>query len=178
MRHCIIPHLDRLVVARRQQVRLVAQRVVVDMVHALEVVRLEREVRRPAAQTPYLDRAVQTRRREGVCVLWVDRQAHDIVAVAFEDLYALPSLFPIPQLYGHVIGCGEDEGLGRVDDDGADVVGVRLEGGDLLRGVVVVHAELEVIAATHDPVLARDEAAGADGDIGELEGLDDCLQAL
>ena len=55
---------------------------------------------------------------------------------------------------------------------------MRLETGDLLAGVVVVDAELEVIAATHDPILAGDEAAGADGDVGELEGLDDALRLV
>ena len=57
----------------------------------------------------------------------------------------------------------------------ADIVGVCFEGGDFLAGVVVVDAELEVIAAADDPVLAGDEAAGADGDVGELEGFDDGL---
>ena len=62
-----------------------------------------------------------------------------------------------------------------VDYDGTDVVGVGLEGGDLLGGIVVIDAELEVITTADDPVLAGNEAAGSDGDIGELESLDDGL---
>ncbi len=63
-----------------------------------------------------------------------------------------------------------------MDSNGSDIIGMRLEAGDLLAGVVVVDAELEVIAATDDPILAGDEAAGAHGDVGELEGLDDALR--
>jgi hypothetical protein len=60
-------------------------------------------------------------------------------------------------------------------DDRAYVVGVRLEGGDFLGGVVVVDAELEVVTAADDPVLAGYEASRADGNIGQFEGFDDCL---
>lgn len=62
-----------------------------------------------------------------------------------------------------------------MDYNGTDVIGVGLEGGNLLGGVVVVDTELEVITTADDPVLTGDEAAGSDGDIGELEGLDDGL---
>ena len=62
-----------------------------------------------------------------------------------------------------------------MDGNGANVIGMRLESGDLLAGVVVVDAQLKVIAATHDPILPGNEAAGSDGNIGELEGLDDLL---
>jgi hypothetical protein len=40
---------------------------------------------------------------------------------------------------------GQNEGLRRVHSDGANVVGVRLKRCDLLRGVVVIDAQLEVI---------------------------------
>jgi hypothetical protein len=71
---------------------------------------------------------------------------------------------------------------------------MRLERCDLLRGVVVVDAQLEVIGtwtamsaslpedsgvwalACYYPILPRDEATGAYGYIGELEGLDDGLR--
>ena len=59
-----------------------------------------------------------------------------------------------------------------MDDYGANVVRVRLERGDLLRGIVVVDTNGEVIRATNDPVLPCDEATGANGDICKLKGLD------
>ena len=59
--------------------------------------------------------------------------------------------------------------------DRTDVVRVRLKGCDLLACVVVVDAQLEVIAAAYNPVLARNEAACSDRNIGELEGLNDRL---
>jgi len=62
-----------------------------------------------------------------------------------------------------------------VDDYGTNVVRVRLEGGDLLRGIVVVDTNGEVIGTADNPVLSCDEAAGANGDICKLKGLDDGL---
>ena len=171
----VIPDLDGAVVGRCEDVRLVRVWVVVDVVHALGLVRLEGEVGRWGAQAPNLDGSVQTCRCEGVCVFGVDRQSHNVVAVALEHLDALPALLPIPELNCHVIRCGEDEGLRGVNGDGSDVVGMRLEGGDLLGGVVVVDTHLEVIGATDNPVLPRDEATGADGNVGKLECLDDLL---
>lgn len=95
--------------------------------------------------------------------------------MSFKHLHALPLPVPIPEFDRHVVAGGEDEGLDGVDGDGADVVRVGLEGGDFLGGVVVVDAELEVVAAADEPVFARDEAARADGDVGQFEGLDDGL---
>lgn len=83
-----------------------------------------------------------------------------------------------------------------MDHDGSDVIWVRFEGGNALGGVtgdtlvsmvraprsrqrsrrhdiLVVYAELEVVAAADYPVLPRNEASSSYGDIGELEGLDD-----
>ncbi len=65
-----------------------------------------------------------------------------------------------------------------MDNNGADVVGVGFEGCDFFGGVVVVDAELEVVASADDPVFAGDEAAGADGDVGEFEGFDDLLNIV
>jgi len=89
---------------------------------------------------------------------------------------------------------GKDERLCWVDSDCANIIGVCLERCDLLRGVVVVDAQLEVIGTwtamsaslpedsgvwaltCYYPILPRDEATGAYGYIGELEGLDDGLR--
>ena len=100
------------------------------------------------------------------------------MTVPLKHLHALPPPVPIPQFDRHVIAGGEHERLGGVDGDGADVVRVGLEGGDFLAGVVVVDAELEVIAAADDPILAAHEAAGAHGDVGQLEGFDDGLAVV
>lgn len=62
-----------------------------------------------------------------------------------------------------------------MDHDRADVIWVCLEGCDLLARVVVVDAQLEVIAAAYNPVLARNEAASSYGDVGKFECLDDGL---
>ena len=174
----VVPYLDRPVVRGGEQVRLVALRVVVDVIHTLRLMRLEREIRRPGPQVPYLNRPIQTRTRKSIRILRIDRQPHDIMTVSLKHLHALPLPFPIPQLDGHVIAGGQHERLGGVDGDGADVVRVGFEGGDFLGGVVVVDAQLEVVGAADDPVLAGDEAAGAHGHVGELEGLDDGLRLV
>lgn len=55
---------------------------------------------------------------------------------------------------------------------------MRFEGGNLLGGIVVVDAELEVIRTTDNPVLAGDETTGSHRDIGKLEGFNDGLVNL
>ena len=86
--------------------------------------------------------------------------------MSLKHLHAFPLPVPVPEFYRHVVAGGEDEGVGGVDGDGADVVRVGFEGGDFFAGVVVVDAELEVVAAADEPVFAGDETAGADGDVG------------
>ena len=97
------------------------------------------------------------------------------MAMTLKDLYALPSLLPVPKLDGHIIGGSKNEGLRRVDGDSSDVVRVSFEGGNLLGSVVVVNTQLEVIGTTDNPVLSRDESTGSDGNIGKLKGLDNLL---
>ena len=63
-----------------------------------------------------------------------------------------------------------------MNDDCANVIRVSLERCDLLRGVIVVYSQLEVIGAADNPVLARNETSSSNRDIGELECLDDCLR--
>lgn len=123
------------------------------------------------SQAPNLDGPVQTCRGKGVGILRVDGQAHYVVAVTLKRLNALPVLLPVPELNRHIITSGQDEWLCRVDDNGTNVVGVGLESGNLLGGVVVVDPNLEVIGANDEPVLAGDEATSSYRDIGNFKGL-------
>lgn len=95
--------------------------------------------------------------------------------VALKRLYTLPALIPIPQLDGHIITGGEDKWLCGMHNDGPDVVRVSFEGGYFLTCIVVEDAQMEVVRANHEPVLAGNEAASANGDIGDLKGLDESL---
>ena len=174
----VVPYLHRPIVGCREQVRFVRLRIVIHVVDPLRLMCLQCEVRRARPQVPYLHRPVQAGGCEGIRILRVDRKTHDIMTVPLKHLHALPSPIPIPQFDRHVIAGREHERLGGVDGDGTDVVRVGLEGGDFLTGVVVVDAELEVIAAADDPILAAHEAAGAHGDVGQLEGLDDGLAVV
>lgn len=97
------------------------------MVDSFCFVGLKSEIRRRATQTPYLDSPVQTRRSKGIGVLWVDRKAHNVVRMSFKNLHAFPLLVPIPELDCHIIASGQDERLGRVDDDCTDVIRVGFE---------------------------------------------------
>lgn len=156
--------------------------------------RLESEVCVGRAQAPNLDavyllarwlavyrddrgdvRAIQTSCRKGVGVFGIYGNAHDVVGMALKHLHALPALLPVPQLDCHVIGRRQDEGLGGMHGNGAQVVGMRLELRNLLRGVVVVNSDLEIIGTANNPVLAGDEATASHRDVGQLKGLDDLL---
>jgi hypothetical protein len=128
------------------------------------------------AEIPDFDGPIQASRGKCVGVLWVDRKPHDIVAVTLENLDTLPAFFPIPQPDCHVIGTGDDERLCGMNGDRSDVVRVGFKRSDLLGCVVVVHAQLEIIATTHNPVLSSDEATSAHGHIGKFERFDDRLK--
>lgn len=65
-----------------------------------------------------------------------------------------------------------------VNGNGTDVVWMCLKRDDFLGCVVVVDAEVEIIGAANDPVLARDEAPSAYRNICKLKGFDDCLTQL
>lgn len=93
--------------------------------------------------------------------------------MTLEHLNAPPAFLPIPESDCHIIGCGQDKGLRRMDYNRPDVVWVGFERCYLLGGVVIVNAKLKVIRATDDPVLAGNKAAGSYRDIGEFEGFDD-----
>ena len=92
----VVPDLDRFVVAGRDEVRLVRAGVELDVVDALAV-RLHREVGHRRAERPDLDRAVQTRGGERVCVFEVDGDVHDIMRVPFVRLQAHPSASVLSQ---------------------------------------------------------------------------------
>lgn len=62
-----------------------------------------------------------------------------------------------------------------MDNNGADIVRMGFEGGDLLRGVVIVNSNLEIIGSADDPILPGDEATCPYGDIGKFERFDDRL---
>jgi hypothetical protein len=63
------------------------------------------------------------------------------------------SSWKLVSLRSHSAGCEwthagcQNEGLRWVDSNGSDVVWMGLERCDLLRGVVVVYAQLEVVGA-------------------------------
>lgn len=97
------------------------------------------------------------------------------MAMTFIHLHTLPSFVPIPELDAHVIRGGQDEGLRGMDNNGTDIIGVCLERGYLFGSIVIVDANLEVIGATDNPILAGYEAASSYRDIGEFKGFDNGL---
>lgn len=60
-------------------------------------------------------------------------------------------------------------------NDRPNIVRVSFEGSNFLGGIVVEYAQMKVVGANHKPVLAGDEAARANGHIGDLKGLDETL---
>jgi hypothetical protein len=59
-----------------------------------------------------------------------------------------------------------------MDSDRSNIVRVSFERCDLLRGIVVVDAELEIIGTTDDPVLTGNESSRSYRDIGKLKSFD------
>lgn len=117
---CVVPNLDCPIIGGCKEIWLVRLGVVVNEVNTLGLVRLERKVGSRAAEGPYLDGTVETRGGECVGVFGIYRDAHNVVLVASELLYAcylsayamsfgmttphtLPRLVPVPKLYSHVI---------------------------------------------------------------------------
>jgi hypothetical protein len=91
-------------------------------------------------------------------------------------LNALPSLLKVPQLNSHVITSSDDQRLSWVHGHTPDVVGVSLEGGNLLAGVVVERADEVVVRPAHKPVAPSDEAHAPHWHLSHLERLDDGLR--
>ena len=87
-------------------------------------------------------------------------------------LNAPPLLVPIPGPNGHIIATRQDNARGRMASQASDVVGVRLKSRDFFVRVVVEDPEMEVITTGDEPVLAGNEANAADGDLSDLERLD------
>jgi len=54
-------------------------------------------------QSPNLNTAIERRRREGVRILGVELDHHDVVGMSLEELGAVESTIPIPALDGHII---------------------------------------------------------------------------
>lgn len=84
-------------------------------------------------------------------------------------LEASPVLVPVPGLDSHVIATGKDDARARVNCEASNIIRMGLERGDLLVRVVVEDPKLEIIRAGDKPVLTRDEAAAADGNLRYLE---------
>lgn len=66
----------------------------------------------------------------------------------------------------------QDKRLGRVHNNRPDIIRMRLKTCNLLRGIIIINPQLEIIATTDDPVLPRHETTSPDWDICQLERLD------
>ena len=170
----VVPDLDESVVGPGHEVGLVAAVVVIDAVDAL-LVAVQRKIGRLRAELPDFNGAVEGGRSEGVGVLGVDDDLHDVVGVALENLLTGPILVPVPQLDAHVVGGRQSERPLRMNGDAADVVGMRLEHVDAFERVVVEDADGHVVGAGDDPVFARHELGRSHGDVADFEGLDERL---
>ena len=62
------------------------------------------------------------------------------MTMSFKHLHTFPTLIPIPQLNCHIIRGGQNERLRGMNDDGANVIGMGFEGGDLFRSIVIVNS--------------------------------------
>mmetsp|Transcript_20282 Transcript_20282/g.32462 ORF Transcript_20282/g.32462 Transcript_20282/m.32462 type:complete len:603 (-) Transcript_20282:150-1958(-) len=173
----VVPHLDQVVVGAAHQKWPFTAAIVRDGVHAA-FVPFQREMRHRRVEAPDFDTAIERRRRKRVVVLWIDRNLHHIVGVPFKNDGVLPVIVPIPQLDAHVVGRTENEGQTRMHRNTANVVGVRLKLLHLLARVVVVDANVHVVGAAHQPILALDKLGGTHRHLGYLKRAHNTLRVI
>ena len=168
----IVPHFDGLVVACGNEVRLVGAGVEIDVIDAF-VVSFHCEIGIWGADGPHLDSAIKTGRDKCVGVLGVEGEIHDVVGVSLVRLDVLPPLVPIPSLDRHIVAAGQDNARGGVHGKTSNIVRMGFEGRHFFVGVVVEDAQLEIVRARNEPVLARDKFDTAHWDLCDLERFDD-----
>lgn len=106
----VVEDLDCPVVARRQKIRLITMRVIINPIHTLGLMRLQREIRLATPQIPHPDRAIKTRGSERIRILGIKRHTHDIMRMPLKHPHTLPTILKIPQLDRHVVARGQDIG--------------------------------------------------------------------
>ena len=86
-------------------------------------------------------------------------------SIALAHLNAFPLLVPVPGFDSHIIAPSEHDTRGGVYCKASYIVWMCLERDDLLMGVVIEDAQLEVVRAGNKPVFSGDEldAANRDG---------------
>ena len=94
--------------------------------------------------------------------------------VPLEDPNALPLLVPVPSLDRHVVASREDNAERWVNRETSNIVRMCLEGSDLLVRVVIEDAKLEVVGASNEPVLPRNEAHTTNRNLCDFERFHDC----
>lgn len=94
--------------------------------------------------------------------------------ITLAHLNAFPLFIPIPSFDGHVITSCEHDTRSGVNCKASYIVRVGLKRDNLLVGVVIEDAQLEVVRASNEPVFSGDELDTANWDGGDLKGLDEC----
>lgn len=93
-----------------------------------------------------------------------------------EEFYldALPLLFPVPSFDCHVIAPAQDDVCSRMHSKTSNVVRMCLKCSDLLVGIVIEHAYLEVVGPRDEPALASDESTAPHWDLRDFESFYQC----
>ena len=84
-----------------------------------------------------------------------------------------PLLVPVPCFNGHVITAGKYYAKRWMYRKATYVVWMGFKGDNFLVSIVIEDSELEIIGTRNEPVLAGDEAHAANGDLCDLESLDE-----
>jgi len=82
----VIPDLDGLVITGSDEIGTIGTRIKIDAINTL-IVCFHCEVGMWRAEGPHFDGAIETGRRERVCVFWVECNVHDVVRVSVEYLH-------------------------------------------------------------------------------------------
>lgn len=94
--------------------------------------------------------------------------------IVLTHLNAFPLFIPIPSFDSHVITSCEHDTRGGVNCKASYIVRVGLKCDNLLVGVVIEDAQLEVVRASNEPVFSGNELDTAHRNGGDLKCLDKC----
>ena len=133
-----------LIICTRYEIGLVSSRVIADTIHA-PFMTFKSKMRMGRSDAPDFDCTIQRCRSKSTRVFGIKFHLHHIMRVAFKRMHEFPSFLPIPHLDGHVVRAADKVRRDRMDGNPAEVIGVSLEGLDLVHRVVVVHTNRRIL---------------------------------
>lgn len=88
-------------------------------------------------------------------------------------LNTFPLLIPIPRFNRHIIAASQHDTRCGMHRQAANIIRVRLERGHFFMRIIIEHAQLEIIRASHEPIFAGNKTGTSHWHLRHFECLDD-----